>query len=188
MQSESHVIPSSVYSCFSLCVYVYNYNYLSIPVFCLVFRVGLLLSAVYSTKAVSEAVRAKRLMKDSMAAESNATSYHQPILDRAAQEMFLTEIFRTMWLVFEQMWKPGFTIMYPMEKGPLSPRFRGEHALRRYPTGMYVLRADVSFIFLLVCLYSTLSLFLQARNDVLLANCVRLFVLLKQSLLRLNQE
>lgn len=25
--------------------------------------------------------------------------------------------------------------MYPFEKGPLSPRFRGEHALRRYPTG-----------------------------------------------------
>lgn len=24
---------------------------------------------------------------------------------------------------------------YPFEKGSLSPRFRGEHALRRYPTG-----------------------------------------------------
>ncbi len=27
------------------------------------------------------------------------------------------------------------TINYPFEKGPLSPRFRGEHALRRYPNG-----------------------------------------------------
>lgn len=27
------------------------------------------------------------------------------------------------------------TVNYPMEKGPLSPLFRGEHALRRYPTG-----------------------------------------------------
>ena len=27
------------------------------------------------------------------------------------------------------------TINYPIEKGPLSPRFRGEHALRRYPSG-----------------------------------------------------
>ena len=26
-------------------------------------------------------------------------------------------------------------INYPFEKGPLSPRFRGEHALRRYPSG-----------------------------------------------------
>lgn len=27
------------------------------------------------------------------------------------------------------------TINYPFEKGTLSPRFRGEHALRRYPNG-----------------------------------------------------
>ena len=31
--------------------------------------------------------------------------------------------------------KPKPTINYPFEKGPLSPRFRGEHALRRYPSG-----------------------------------------------------
>lgn len=31
--------------------------------------------------------------------------------------------------------KPKVTINYPYEKGPLSPRFRGEHALRRYPNG-----------------------------------------------------
>lgn len=28
-----------------------------------------------------------------------------------------------------------WTVNYPFEKGPLSPFFRGEHALRRYPTG-----------------------------------------------------
>jgi len=27
------------------------------------------------------------------------------------------------------------TLNYPFEKGPISPRFRGEHALRRYPNG-----------------------------------------------------
>jgi len=31
--------------------------------------------------------------------------------------------------------KPKATINYPHEKGPQSPRFRGEHALRRYPSG-----------------------------------------------------
>ena len=31
--------------------------------------------------------------------------------------------------------KPRPTLNYPHEKGPLSPRFRGEHALRRYPNG-----------------------------------------------------
>ena len=32
-------------------------------------------------------------------------------------------------------WKEKSTINYPYEKGFPSPRFRGEHALRRYPTG-----------------------------------------------------
>jgi NADH-quinone oxidoreductase subunit I len=31
--------------------------------------------------------------------------------------------------------KPKATINYPYERNPLSPRFRGEHALRRYPNG-----------------------------------------------------
>ena len=31
--------------------------------------------------------------------------------------------------------QPKKTVYYPYEKGPLSPRFRGEHALRRYPNG-----------------------------------------------------
>jgi NADH dehydrogenase (ubiquinone) Fe-S protein 8 len=31
--------------------------------------------------------------------------------------------------------EPEYTINYPYEKGPTSPKFRGEHALRRYPTG-----------------------------------------------------
>jgi NADH-quinone oxidoreductase subunit I len=33
------------------------------------------------------------------------------------------------------MFKPKVTLNYPFEKGPISPRFRGEHALRRYPSG-----------------------------------------------------
>ena len=36
---------------------------------------------------------------------------------------------------FRHMFKPKVTVNYPYEKGPLSPRFRGEHALRRYPNG-----------------------------------------------------
>ena len=37
--------------------------------------------------------------------------------------------------MLENFFRPPYTIMYPFEKGPLSPRFRGEHALRRYPSG-----------------------------------------------------
>jgi NADH-quinone oxidoreductase subunit I len=33
------------------------------------------------------------------------------------------------------MAQPKATINYPFEKGPLSPRFRGQHALRRYANG-----------------------------------------------------
>ncbi|RIA84862.1 NADH-ubiquinone oxidoreductase 23 kDa subunit mitochondrial precursor [Glomus cerebriforme] len=57
------------------------------------------------------------------------------VLDTTANLFLLTEIFRGMWLVLEQFFRPPYTIYYPYEKGPLSPRFRGEHALRRYPTG-----------------------------------------------------
>jgi len=57
------------------------------------------------------------------------------ILDRTAEVFFMTEIFRGLWLTAETTFKPGVTINYPFEKGPLSPRFRGEHLLRRYPSG-----------------------------------------------------
>ena len=56
-------------------------------------------------------------------------------LDSAARSMFLGEIAKGMFLTLKYMFKPRMTINYPFEKGPLSPRFRGEHALRRYPNG-----------------------------------------------------
>jgi NADH-quinone oxidoreductase subunit I len=56
-------------------------------------------------------------------------------LDRTARSMLLTELVSGMWLTFRYMFKSPVTVNYPYEKGPLSPRFRGEHALRRYPNG-----------------------------------------------------
>ena len=38
-------------------------------------------------------------------------------------------------LTLRYFFKAKATINYPHEKNPLSPRFRGEHALRRYPNG-----------------------------------------------------
>lgn len=38
-------------------------------------------------------------------------------------------------MTLSKMFQEPATINYPFEKGPLSPRFRGEHALRRYPSG-----------------------------------------------------
>jgi NADH-quinone oxidoreductase chain I len=48
---------------------------------------------------------------------------------------FLYEIFIGLYITFKYLFKPKATLNYPYEKGPLSPRFRGEHALRRYPNG-----------------------------------------------------
>ena len=47
----------------------------------------------------------------------------------------LFELLQGMFLTLKYMFKAKVTINYPQEKGPLSPRFRGEHALRRYPNG-----------------------------------------------------
>lgn len=57
------------------------------------------------------------------------------ITERAGDTMFLTELIRGMGVSIGHMFKEPATINYPFEKGPLSPRFRGEHALRRYPSG-----------------------------------------------------
>merc|ERR1719252_86340 len=57
------------------------------------------------------------------------------ILDASAQTLFLTEMFRGMSLALKYFFTKKVTLNYPFEKAALSPRFRGEHALRRYPTG-----------------------------------------------------
>ena len=56
-------------------------------------------------------------------------------LSTALRSFALFEIVKGMALTFKYMFKPRVTINYPFEKGPISPRFRGEHALRRYPNG-----------------------------------------------------
>ena len=58
------------------------------------------------------------------------------IMDRGGlRGLLLAEIASGLWLTLKYMFKPPVTVNYPFEKGPLSPRFRGEHALRRYPNG-----------------------------------------------------
>lgn len=56
-------------------------------------------------------------------------------LAQAAKSLLLKEFFSALWLALRYMFKPKPTINYPFEKGPVSARFRGEHALRRYPNG-----------------------------------------------------
>ncbi|XP_018495863.1 NADH-ubiquinone oxidoreductase subunit 8 isoform X2 [Galendromus occidentalis] len=59
----------------------------------------------------------------------------EAIADRTAKLFFFEELVRGMMVTLGMIFKEPATINYPFEKGPLSPRFRGEHALRRYPSG-----------------------------------------------------
>ena len=47
----------------------------------------------------------------------------------------LLELCRGLWLTWRSLFRPKFTVQYPEEKTPQSHRFRGLHALRRYPNG-----------------------------------------------------
>ncbi|HVT23228.1 MAG TPA: NADH-quinone oxidoreductase subunit NuoI [Rhizomicrobium sp.] len=56
-------------------------------------------------------------------------------IDQTARSIFFWEFVKGMWLGLRYFFAPKATLNYPFEKGPLSPRFRGEHVLRRYPNG-----------------------------------------------------
>jgi NADH-quinone oxidoreductase subunit I len=58
---------------------------------------------------------------------SNVVTYFKSLL--------LLELAGGLWLTLKYLFRPKYTLMYPMEKTPQSPRFRGLHALRRYPNG-----------------------------------------------------
>ena len=51
------------------------------------------------------------------------------------RSLFLWELIQGLALTFKYLWRPKYTLLYPVEKIPQSPRFRGLHALRRYPNG-----------------------------------------------------
>ena len=56
-------------------------------------------------------------------------------LNRIIKTIFLLEFVRGLNIAIKEIFKSKKTINYPFEKGKISPRFRGEHALRRYPNG-----------------------------------------------------
>tara|TARA_B100000929_G_scaffold160809_2_gene127169 strand:- start:1329 stop:1814 length:486 start_codon:yes stop_codon:yes gene_type:complete len=56
-------------------------------------------------------------------------------LNRIFKTIFLSEFIKATIIAFKEIFREKKTINYPFEKGAISPRFRGEHALRRYPNG-----------------------------------------------------
>ena len=75
----------------------------------------------------------------------------------------LFELLQGMLLTLKYMFKAKVTINYPHEKGPLSPRFRGEHALRRYPSGEE--RCIACKLCEAVCPAQAITIESQARSD-----------------------
>ena len=57
------------------------------------------------------------------------------MIARTIKDFTLWEFLGAHWLTLKYFFKPKATINYPYEKTPQSPRFRGEHVLRRYPNG-----------------------------------------------------
>ncbi|MBI1732283.1 MAG: NADH-quinone oxidoreductase subunit NuoI [Gammaproteobacteria bacterium] len=57
------------------------------------------------------------------------------VVKNYCRSLFLWELLKGMQLTGRYLFKRKFTVQYPEEKTPQSPRFRGLHALRRYPNG-----------------------------------------------------
>ena len=57
------------------------------------------------------------------------------LFEKSGHTIFLSELGTGLLTTLSALFKEPATINYPFEKGPLSPRFRGEHALRRYASG-----------------------------------------------------
>ena len=56
-------------------------------------------------------------------------------ISRLLKTVFMIDFIKGFNIAIKEIFKPKKTINYPFEKGKISPRFRGEHALRRYPNG-----------------------------------------------------
>ena len=51
------------------------------------------------------------------------------------KSLMLLELAAGLWVTLKYLFKPKYTVLFPMETIPRSVRFRGLHALRRYPNG-----------------------------------------------------
>ena len=56
-------------------------------------------------------------------------------IKRYFNSLFLLELMKGLYLTGRYMFRKKITVQYPEEKTPQSARFRGLHALRKYPNG-----------------------------------------------------
>ncbi|WP_323733387.1 NADH-quinone oxidoreductase subunit NuoI [Candidatus Bandiella euplotis] len=79
------------------------------------------------------------------------------------KSFLLFEILKGMWVTLTYLFKRKVTLNYPFEKGYISPRFRGEHALRKYKNGEE--RCIACKLCEAICPAQAITIEAQARND-----------------------
>jgi NADH-quinone oxidoreductase subunit I len=85
------------------------------------------------------------------------------LFKRIFKAFFLTELLAGMFMTLRYLFKKKVTINYPYEKNPLSVRFRGEHALRRYANGEE--RCIACKLCEAVCPAQAITIEAEARED-----------------------
>jgi len=84
-------------------------------------------------------------------------------VSRIIKTIFMTDFIAGFSIALKELFKAKKTINYPFEKGKISPRFRGEHALRRYPNGEE--RCIACKLCEAVCPAQAITIESQARSD-----------------------
>jgi len=79
------------------------------------------------------------------------------------KSLFLIELFKGAMLTGRYLFQPKITVQYPEEKTPMSPRFRGLHAQRRYPNGEE--RCIACKLCEAICPALAITIELQERED-----------------------
>src|ERR1700676_2199542 len=74
-----------------------------------------------------------------MRASGRGSTERAGVVMQAVRNFFKTlllgELLSGLGVTLKYFWAPKFTVFYPEEKTPQSVRYRGLHALRRYPNG-----------------------------------------------------
>ena len=83
--------------------------------------------------------------------------------NRIIKTIFLVEFLRALMIAIKEIFKSKKTINYPFEKGKISSRFRGQHALRRYPNGEE--RCIACKLCEAVCPAQAITIESEARDD-----------------------
>lgn len=84
-------------------------------------------------------------------------------LKRQLKTWTLWELFQGLAITGKYLFKAKITVLYPEEKTPMSPRFRGKHALRRYANGEE--RCIACKLCEAVCPANAITIESEARED-----------------------